>query len=240
MDTIHIKKLTALQHKKIMSGGSVRIQAGNIPILLPTNKINKIRKTFAKQKGSTISLSQQDIEHNINGGSLSGLFTDFGHSLYDSSKPYLKEVVQGGIASLGAAAAIFQPELTPFIVPATIGLTTLAGQIIDNPSILRKGQAEQPSLQNFSPQYLPQYQPQYNNPYQGHLSSDGLYHSQMGSVADQWGYGLYAGNPESGEGLYAGGGLYAGIGKGIHPALISTNPHFLKNRHLPTYTSNYY
>ena len=77
----------------------------------------------------------------------------------------------------------------------------------------------------------------------------------MISVPSHYGYGLSA---ESGRGLYAesGRGLYANrdgsYGEGLfgggsllsrnvqlHPALISTHPDFLKNKHLSIYAYSY-
>ena len=58
-----------------------------------------------------------------------------GRKLYHSFKPYLKETAQAGIAGLGASASVFQPELAPFILPASLGLSALAGEIIDDPSL---------------------------------------------------------------------------------------------------------
>ena len=174
--------------------------------------------------------------------------------IYNSWKPYLKETTQAGVAGLGAAASLAQLELALFIVPATIGLSAFAGEVVDDPSLIFGKKKRNKYIKNqISNQIANQYQNQYQyqNPYsyeqpystQPPLPPNSVYHSPMKSVPSQYGYGLYA---ESGRGLYAehsGKGLYAHpngcYGEGLfgggsllsqngnlHPALISPNPDF--------------
>jgi hypothetical protein len=67
-----------------------------------------------------------------------------------------------------------------------------------------------------------------------------VYQSTMTSVPSHYGYGLYAqsgkglyAHPDGayGEGLFGGGSLLSQNGM-LHPALILSNPDFLKNKHL--------
>ena len=177
-------------------------------------------------------------------------------AIYNSWKPYLKETAQAGVAGLGAAASLAQPELAPFIVPATIGLSAFTGEVIDDPSLIFGKKKRNEYVKNqISNQISNQFS--YEQPYttQPPIPPNYGYQSPMKSVPSQYGYGLYA---ESGRGLYAqsGKGLYAhrdgSYGEGLfgggsllsrngelHPALISTNPDFLKNKHLSIYAYSY-
>ena len=168
--------------------------------------------------------------------------------IYNSWKPYLKETAQAGVASLGAAASLAQPELAPFIVPATIGLSAFAGEVVDDPSLIFGKKKRNKYIKN---QIANQYQNQYSyeQPYstQPPVPPNYVYQSPMTSVPSHYGYGLYA---ESGRGLYAhrdgsygeglfGGGSLLSRNGNLHPALISTNPDFLKNKHLSIYAYSY-
>jgi len=165
-------------------------------------------------------------------------------ALYNSWKPYLKETAQAGVAGLGAAASLAQPELAPFIVPATIGLSAFAGEVVDDPSLIFGKKKRNEYVKN---QISNQFS--YEQPYttQPPIPPNYVYQSPMKSVPSQYGYGLYA---ESGRGLYAhrdgsygeglfGGGSLLSRNGELHPALISTNPDFLKNKHLSIYAYSY-
>ena len=47
-------------------------------------------------------------------------------------KPYLTEVVQTGIIGLAGTASALQPELAPFLIPAGLAASAMAGNYIDN------------------------------------------------------------------------------------------------------------
>ena len=203
-------------------------------------------KRKAKQRGGQINLKK-----------IGRRLKPFGRAIYNSWKPYLKETAQAGVAGLGAAASLAQPELAPFIIPATMGLSAFAGEVVDDPSILfGKKKRNKYIAKQISNQYQNNFgyteQPYYTQP---PVPPNSVYQSQMTSVPSQWGYGLYA---QSGKGLYAesgkGKGLYAhpdgAYGEGLfgggslisqngmlHPALVSTNPNHLRNKHLSIYFS---
>ena len=80
---------------------------------------------------------QQEIKGGtINFKKLGRKYKPITRAIYNSWKPYLKETSQAGVAGLGAAASLAQPELAPFIVPATIGLSAFAGEVEDYPSLI--------------------------------------------------------------------------------------------------------
>ena len=200
----------------------------------------------AKQRGGQINLKK-----------IGRRLKPFGRAIYNSWKPYLKETAQAGVAGLGAAASLAQPELAPFIIPATMGLSAFAGEVVDDPSILFGKKKRNKYIAN---QLSNQYQNNFGyteQPYttQPAVPANYIYQAPMTSVPTQWGYGLYA---QSGQGLYAhsGKGLYAqpngAYGEGLfaggsllsqngnlHPALVSSNPDFLKNKHLSIYAYSY-
>ena len=152
----------------------------------------------------------------------------------------MKETAEAGIAGLGAAASVAQPELAPYIIPATIGLSAFAGQVIDNPSIiLGKSKRNQYISKQISNQYSNE-QPFISQPA---VPPNYVYQSPMMSVPSHYGYALYAENGKGlyihndgtyGEGLFAGGSLLSRNGQ-LHPALISPNPNHLRNKHLSIY-----
>ena len=169
--------------------------------------------------------------------------------LYNSFKPYLKETAEAGIVALGASASVAQPELAPYIIPATLGLSAFAGQVIDDPSIiLGKSKRNQYISKQISNQYSNE-QPFISQPA---VPPNYVYQSPMMSVPSHYGYGLYAENGKGlyaengkglyahndgayGEGLFAGGSLLSRNGQ-LHPALISSNPNHLRNKHLSIYS----
>ena len=93
-------------------------------------------------------------------------------AIYNSWKPYLKETAQAGVAGLGAAASLAQPELAPFIVPATIGLSAFTGEVIDDPSLIFGKKKRNEYVKNqISNQISNQFPNQYSNQYSNQLRS---------------------------------------------------------------------
>ena len=87
-------------------------------------------------------------------------------AIYNSWKPYIKETAQAGVAGLGAAASLAQPELAPFIVPATIGLSAFAGEVVDDPSLIFGKKKRNQYVKNQTSNQMSQYSNQYSNQYQ--------------------------------------------------------------------------
>ena len=80
---------------------------------------------------------QQEIKGGkINFKKLGRKYKPITRAIYNSWKPYLKETAQAGVAGLGAAASVVAPEFAPFIIPATIGLSAFAGEVVDDTSLI--------------------------------------------------------------------------------------------------------
>jgi hypothetical protein len=73
----------------------------------------------------------------------------------DVVKPYLSEMVQGGIMTLAGTASALQPELAPFIMPAGLVASSMAGSYIDEFGKKRP----KPVSAYVSPQDYQEYQP---------------------------------------------------------------------------------
>jgi hypothetical protein len=148
----------------------------------------------------------------------------------DSSKPYLKELVQAGILGLGGAAAIAQPELAPFIGAVTLGTEAYANSFIDNIGAPRPVLDDKEENADYGDEYLSQSESQPN-----HELFHSVIHDTTSSQQGLIGYGLRS---KRGAGLFAGGGLVT-QNKTLHNSLQSSNPVFYLNRNiLPAYIQN--
>jgi hypothetical protein len=208
MNEINIKKLTKAQMKKISSNGSIIVKAGDHPVMVHPINFKRMTKSFSKGRGVSMK----------GNGLVGDFFNNVGHTMLEATKPYLSELASGAILSAGTALSAFQPELAPFIIPATLGLTTIANQYIND-----MGQTKTlPPIPEQQPVYQYQ-QPVYQPP--------PVAYSQMHSVPNLTGVGLYGHKGRhSYSGIMHGGNLLNG--NQSHPALLSTNPDFLLNRNL--------
>ena len=151
-------------------------------------------------------------------GLIGDFFNNVGHTMLEATKPYLSELASGAILSGATALSAFQPELAPFIIPASLGLTAIANQYIND-----MGQTK--TLPPIPEQPMYQYQQPVYKPPQ-------VQYSQMHSVPNMTGLGLLHENKGrySSHGMMSGGNLLNG--RNIHPALLSPKPEWLLNKQL--------
>jgi hypothetical protein len=207
MQEININKLTKAQMKKISSGGSIIVKAGDHPVMVHPINFKKMSKSFSKGRGCSMK----------GNGLVGDFFNNVGHTLLEATKPYLSELASGAILSAGTALSAFQPELSPFIIPASLGLTAIANQYIND-----MGQTKTlPPI----PEQLAYSMPTYQQPV------DTVFHSKMGNPPNMTGVGLYHHKGKhSYHGIMHGGNLLNG--SNIHPALLSPKPEWLLNKQL--------
>ena len=122
MNEIHISKPTRAQMKKISCGGSIIVKAGDHRIMVHPVNFKKMSKSFAKGKGCSMK----------GNGLVGDFFNHVGHTMLEATKPYMKELATGAILSGATALSAFQPELALFILPASLGLTAIANQYIND------------------------------------------------------------------------------------------------------------
>jgi len=213
MNEINISKPTRAQIKKMSSGGSVIMKAGEHPVLVNPVNFKRMSKSFMKGKGCAMSMCKEEIEHNMKGGSLIGdLFNKGSHLLYESSKPYLKELATAGIMSTATALSAIQPELAPIIMTGGLGISALVGDAISNDGRIKT----KPTIPI---DYIPPSMQTYQQPV------DTVYRSQIHSVPNLTGMGLGRHDNRA----FCGGNLRY---NGVHPALLQPNPTWLLNRNL--------
>ena len=207
MQEINISKPTKAQMKKLMSGSSIIVKAGIHPVMVHPINFKKMSKSFSKGRGCSMK----------GNGIVGDFFNNVGHTMLQATKPYLSELASGAILSGATALSAFQPELAPFIIPASLGLTSIANQYIND-----MGQTKTlPPIPEQRPISMPTYQ----------QPVDTVYHSVMQSVPNLTGVGLYHHKGRhSYHGMMAGGNLLNG--SSFRPALLSPNPDHLFNRNL--------
>jgi hypothetical protein len=150
----------------------------------------------------------------------------------DVVKPYLTEVVQTGIIGLAGTASALQPELAPFIIPAGLAASAMAGNYIDNfgnrPRTIQQAQTQAEAQEPLKYDDVAEDDPFYVNPHE-------LYRTPMRDISQSQvgliGFGLTS-TIKHGSGLFAGGKLLAREEGYIPYALLSPNPDFLRNRNL--------
>lgn len=148
-------------------------------------------------------------------------------------KPYLTEVVQTGIIGLAGTASALQPELAPFIIPAGLAASAIAGNAIQNfgnrPRTTQQAQVIQEQQVPLKYDEIVEDNPLYIDPHQ-------LYRTPMRDVTQSQrgliGFGLLSSSTKYGSGLFAGGKLLARDGDMMPYPLLSPNPAFLLNRNL--------
>ena len=147
-------------------------------------------------------------------------------------KPYLTEVVQTGIMSLAGGASALQPELAPFLIPAGLAASAMAGNFIENfgsrPRTIQQAQIQAEIQESLKYEDVAEDDPMYINPHE-------LYRTPMRDVSQSQrgliGFGLGS-STKYGSGLFAGGKLLARDGDMIPYPLLSPDPRFLLNRNI--------
>ena len=117
MSKFHIQKLSKAQQHKLMSGGSVRISEGEIPMIVHPSRIKEITRKFKKGVGHSLSLSPEELHHNLNmeGGSFSEMAKDVLKTGIKYAAPIGKTMARtailAGATALGTAVPVFAPAL---------------------------------------------------------------------------------------------------------------------------------
>ena len=134
MERIGIKSLSKAKQMKLMKGGSIRIEKGDVPFMLHGSRLKGIVKKFQKGVGHTISLSPEEIHHNANmeGGSLSDTAKSVFKTGVKLGAPLAKHAARAAIASGAVALGATNPELLPFIAAGTPMLTGVSDHFFDN------------------------------------------------------------------------------------------------------------
>ena len=95
-------------------------------------------------------------------------------------KPYLTEVVQTGIIGLAGTASALQPELAPFIMPAGLAASAIAGNFIENfgnrPRTIQQAQPQAEIQEPMNYDDIAEDNPMYINPHE-------LYRTPMRDVS---------------------------------------------------------
>ena len=134
MDSLSIGKLSKAKQMKLLKGGSIRIEKGDTPILIHPSRINEITRKFKRGVGHTLSLSPEELHHNIEmkGGS----FSDMAKSVFKTgvkmAAPVVKNMARAAIGTGSAMLAAAQPELIPFIPGGAMALTAASDHLFDH------------------------------------------------------------------------------------------------------------
>lgn len=267
MLTIHIKKPKASQMNRSQKGCGIRIVEGDYPILVKKELVNKIRNKFKNGKahtlyshemegGSLLSSAYKEAKDYVEtearqtarqlkkeaiatGKEIKKQAIKEGNVFVkDVVKPYLTEMVQGGIMGLAGTASALQPELAPFILTAGLGASAMAGQYIDEFG----NKKPKPATAYISPQ---DYQQEPSIVPEDYINPHEVARTKLNDSVDDFqranrmiGFGFGRNQHKVGTGLFAGGKLVSRDGYN-HPALSSPNPDFLLNRNLlPAYVQN--
>lgn len=150
----------------------------------------------------------------------------------DVAKPYLSEMVQTGIIGLSGTASALQPELAPFIIPAGLAASAMAGNFIENfgsrPRTIQQAQTQAELQEPLKYDDVAEDDALYVNPHE-------LYRTPMRDMSQSQtgliGFGLGS-STKRGSGLFAGGKLLAREGGYIPYPLLSPDPRFLQNRNI--------
>lgn len=191
----------------------------------------ELRQTGRELKKEAISTGKEIKKQAIKEGNI---------FVKDVAKPYLTQMVQGGIMGLAGTASALQPELAPFILTGGLALSSMAGNYIDE-----FGNKKPKSSNAYvSPQDY-QYQPTQSLVPEDYINPREIARSKMNDSIDDFqranrmiGFGFGRNSHKVGSGLYAGGKLVSQDGY-TPPALMSPNPDWLLNRNLlPAHIQN--
>lgn len=188
------------------------------------NELKQSAKSAKKQIGEELKQTGREIKKAV--------IKEGNVFVKEVVKPYLTEVVQTGIMGLAGGASALQPELAPFIIPAGLAASAIAGNAIENfgnkPRTIQQAQVIQEQQVPLKYEDVAEDDPTFIDPHQ-------LYRTPMRDVSQSQvgliGFGLGSTN-KHGSGLFAGGKLLARDGGYIPYALLSPDPRFLQNRNL--------
>jgi hypothetical protein len=259
---IKIKPLTRKAINKLKKGGTIRITEGDFPVRINKAKVTALMKKLSKGKGSNMSMDSAEIEMNGQGlfksvskgvKAIAKSATkkakklvykagdylkseQFQKDIVNVGRPTLKGAVDAGIGSLATSIIATNPELAPVVIPTAYVASYGANKIIDKPSIItgntkfdKGGMLLKPRMPRIPK--MPKIPPIGSDP----LSKKPLNLKNMGEW-DRRGQGIYAGQRQVGEGIFAGGALGEKMmgGRGeLRQVLESPNPfhtqHFNQN-----------
>jgi hypothetical protein len=152
------------QIRKLRKGHKVRVKKGKgVHVVVDPETFNLVSRTFDKNKGLELSLSDEEInanrllspeEHEAiseTHGTGGGIFGSWGdrqmeklgikdamYHLGDQIKPYAKEAILGGLTAGAAGLGAIQPELIPFLAPGVGLASKLANDYLDKPGQYHK------------------------------------------------------------------------------------------------------
>ena len=264
MDTHRAVKVNVSpkQLSRLRKGYKVRVrppmEGSGVIVVVDPSKYDLVTRTFSRNKGLELALSPQelavnkDMEPQMQGSGIFGKSFDravgqvIGKKnrkiVYDAARellPLAQSGLVGGITSAGAALAVSQPELAPFIPAAIAGLSTLGTDYLANPSAYQTTNKKKLG-RTMAGKYARNLAIQSLNKELGtnmdSLTTAGLADAVankasaeltkrqvQASQEEMSGMGLYT---SSGRGLYAGSGLYAssrsrGGNVGLYQGLVS-------------------
>ena len=148
MERIGIKALSKAKQMKLIKGGSIRVETGDSPLMVHGSRLKDISKKFSKKVGHTLSLSPEEIHHNVqmDGGSLSDTAKSVFKAGVKIAAPLAKHAARAAIATGSAALGAAQPELLPFIAAGAPMLTGVSDHLFDHAG-------------EYADKYLPDKQP---------------------------------------------------------------------------------
>ena len=152
------------QLRKLRKGHKVRVKKGKgVHVVVDPDTYNLVSRTFDKNKGLELSLSNEEIEANRglspeeheaisqSHGTGGGIFGKWGdrqmeklgikdamYHLGDVVKPYAKDAILGGLTAGAAGLGAMQPELIPFLAPGVGLASKLANDYLDKPGSYQK------------------------------------------------------------------------------------------------------
>lgn len=186
------------------------------------NELKQTARSAKKQIGEELKQTGREIKRQV--------IKEANVFVRDVAKPYLTEMVQTGIIGLAGTASALQPELAPFLIPAGLAASAMAGNAIENfgnrPRTTQQAQTQAELQEPINYDDIVEDSPMYQNPHE-------LYHSKIHDVqqSNLIGFGLGS-THKAGNGLFAGGKLLAGPNNNIPYALLSPDPAFLLNRNI--------
>ncbi len=250
------------QLSRLRKGYKVRVrppmEGSGVIVVVDPSKYDLVTRTFSRNKGLELALSPQelavnkDMEPQMSGQGIFGKSFDravgqvIGKKnrkiVYDAARellPLAQSGLVGGITSAGAALAVSQPELAPFIPAAIAGLSTLGTDYLANPSAYQTKDKKKLG-RTAGGKYARNLAIQSLNRELGtnmdNLTTAGIADAVankasaeltkrqvQASQEEMAGQGLYT---SSGKGLYSGGGLYTssrsrGGNVGLYQGLVS-------------------
>ena len=156
------------QIRKLRKGHKVRVKKGKgVHVVVDPETFNLVSRTFDKNKGLELALSEEELEHNRllspeeheelreshgTGGGIFGKWgdrmlekaglKDIAYHIGDKIKPYAKDAILGGLTAGAAGLGAIQPELIPFLAPGVGLASSLANDYLDTPGKYHKDEGK--------------------------------------------------------------------------------------------------